>query len=121
MKMKITYFLLVAFIWSQVSGIGIILWDKIEHAINLTEHIAVVHVENGKKHLHVELKKSEQSKSKNSNTQKQLKLEILPQVLIKGYDFIYNLPLNKGVKNFWCDVIINSIYIEILVPPPNFL
>ena len=68
-KKIIVYTLLYVYLFAQVKPLLPVVKDYLAHTIFKTEHLATVHLENGKYHLHVEMKKvaGEHESSKNNS------------------------------------------------------
>ncbi len=71
MKKAITYLLLLFYCAIPLRPLLVLLTDAIAHTLNKMEHLATVHYENGRYHLHNELKALHESESEKEKTSKQ--------------------------------------------------
>ena len=70
MKKFLLYFVLINYALVMVKPMMPYVFDLIAHSFFLTKHMATIHFENGKYHIHAELAKQseDQSSDKNTNT-----------------------------------------------------
>ena len=119
MRKALSYLLLVSYAIVLLKPVLPILTDFIAHAFYKYEHIATVHKENGKTHLHYELQKaSEETGNDKSNLPTKAATEVSPHVFT---NMLYTFDVAKvSLQHFT----INTSYppaiaIAGIFPPPK--
>jgi hypothetical protein len=95
MKQQVATLLLVCYAALLMRPVGPVLTDTVAHIFWKSEHMATVHFENGKYHVHVEISVEEKS----SNTSKSLVKQTEPLTLhLTTYTGLFGLALNHSVR-----------------------
>ena len=93
--------------------------DFLSHTFWKTEHIAIVHYENGKNHLHYELKKVNDQNNNDSNSpapksSESVSVHVFSQ---NNYDFSHRIiSEQKHLTGSYC---LLSTFIKLNTPPPK--
>lgn len=99
MKRQVSTLLFVCYAALLLRPLIPVLADGLAHILWKTEHLATVHYENGKYHVHVEVAKNEEN-SKNSTNSFAKQIEPLNLHLTTDKGF-FGLALNLSVKLFY--------------------
>lgn len=96
MKRQVATLLLVCYAALLLRPLLPVLQDGMAHMFWNSEHMATVHYENGKYHVHVEIAKSEEN---STNTSKTLVKQFEPLTLhLTTYTGFFGLALNLSVR-----------------------
>ena|SRR5688572_2251619 len=118
MKTTIAHYLLLIYVAAMCKPILPLVNDFLAHTCWKTEHITTVHHENGKNHLHHELKKaSDQNQDANSPAPKSSKSVSVHILLQNNYDFLHGIISEQ--KNLSGAYSLLSTFIEMNTPPPK--
>ena len=121
MKKVVTYIVLVFYLVLQNSSLIIIAKDVIAHTFWKMEHLATIHYENGKYHLHNELKKvSENEKEKSQDQDNTIKADETPNPHLnenvrQDFKIIENI-VPYPAEN---DKYFVAVFRKITTPPPQ--
>ncbi|MES2776265.1 MAG: hypothetical protein V4722_18970 [Bacteroidota bacterium] len=90
MKKALSYLLLLSYLVILVKPVLPYVADFLAHAFWKYEHIATVHQENGKTHIHFELQKAaKETGGEKNNLPSKTENEVTPHVIaIVAYDFV---------------------------------
>src|SRR5687768_1225171 len=93
MKTTVAHYLLLIYLTAICKPVVPLVNDFLSHTLWKTEHISIVHHENGKNHLHYELKKVSDQNNKDSDSRAPKSSEsVSVHVLFQNnYDFSHSI------------------------------
>ncbi len=119
MKTTAAYYLLLIYFTAMCKPVIPLVNDFLAHTFWKTEHVITVHHENGKNHLHYELKKASDQDSKDGNStspksSESVSVHILQQ---NNFDSYYSIVFEqKHLSGFYN---LRSTFLELNTPPPK--
>jgi hypothetical protein len=119
-KKQLAYLLLTLYVTVQVRPLAILAEDLLAHVFYEAQHMATVHYENGKYHIHADLEKASQDESassepKNISFEKQNDQQSVPDKLIyssEDFQFPPSHPLVEAPAT-------DRGHLTITTPPPD--
>ena len=119
MKTTVAYYLLLIYITAVCKPVLPLVNDLLAHTFWKTEHIITVHRENGKDHLHHELKKvsDQNNEDANSPAPKSAESVSVHILLQNNYDFSYSATSEH--KHLTSSYSLLSTFLELNTPPPK--
>src|SRR5687767_11256212 len=119
MKTTVAHYLLLIYLTALCKPFLPVVNDFLAHTFWKAEHITIVHHENGKDHLHYELKKVSDENNKDSNSPapkfpESVSVHVVSQ---NNYDFSHSIISDqKHLTGSYC---LLSTFIEMNTPPPK--
>jgi hypothetical protein len=121
LKKVIVYALLFFYVAVQLRPLAVVLEDALAHTFYKMQHMATVHYEDGKYHIHKDLKAisdSENDSKKNTSSTKKVNENINEQI-VDVLIFDFTTPFSLLVKNSQPEKHIISGFTTINSPPPK--
>ena len=119
MKTIVAHYLLLIYITAVCKPVLPLVNDLLAHTFWKTEHIITVHHENGKDHVHHELKKISDQNNEDANSPAPKSSEsVSVHILLKNnYDLPYNATSEH--KHLIRSYSLLSTFLELNTPPPK--
>jgi hypothetical protein len=101
----------------QLKPIFIVAADLLAHLVNEITHLSTVHLENGKYHVHMELKTEAEKKKNNSQTENERNL---PHHLAQSQELIFTPTNEITISCFsWNNSYPLAAHQQLTTPPPK--
>jgi hypothetical protein len=121
MKKAAAYIFVFAYFVMFLKPVTPILSDTIAHAFYYSQHMATVHYENGKMHVHKEIMQKASAENSSSNQALIKKSQSTDEYVSRGYNLlIYLIPLVKANQIMTTSIICKTSP-DITTPPPRFI
>jgi hypothetical protein len=119
MKSTVAHYLLLIYITAMCKPVLPLVNDILAHTFWKTQHIITVHHENGKDHLHYELKKisDQNNEDADSSAPKSAESVSVHILLQNNYDFSYSIVSQQ--KHLSGSYSLLSTFLELNPPPPK--